>query len=78
MELDVWKPSILQNPLVEGGNGVGVIHLPGERGGEQIGVLRVFFVLLNEQVDGLLGDGHLKNLNLRFSYGIILKNSLTN
>ena len=57
MEPKAFQASIFQNPLVEGGHRVRVIHASGAGGGEHPGIVRVLSALLDQEVYGILGDG---------------------
>lgn len=58
VEPNAGKSRVLQDTLVECGDGIRMVHFPGGTGWEQVGALRVFGVFLDEEVYRLLWDGH--------------------
>ena len=69
VERDVFQVGILKNFLVELSHGVRVVHLPGGRRREHILAVRVFAVLLDQEVYRLLGDGDPSHGGLGFRAG---------
>ncbi len=60
------QPCVLKDFLVEVDHRVGMVHLPSGRGGKEVGAVRVFLMLLNQQVHRFLRDGHLPHRGLCF------------
>ena len=58
VETDVFQSSVLEDLLVELHHRVGVVLLASGGRGEHIGVIRMLFVFLDQQVYRLLRDGH--------------------
>lgn len=61
VKFQVGEPRILQDLLVDVHHRVGVVHLAGYQGGKLAGIVRVFVMLLDQQVDGILGDRYQSN-----------------
>ena len=51
VKADVGEPGVLQELLMEVYHRVRVVHFPGDRGGEQVGAVRVLIMLLDQQVN---------------------------
>ena len=58
MKFQVWKSRILQNFFVDVYHRVWMVHLAGNGRWEEVGTVGMFAVLRDEQVNGLLRDGH--------------------
>ena len=56
VQVDVRKAGGVEDFVVDGGHGVGVLHAEGDRGGEHIFNFRVLFVLFFENVYRFLGQ----------------------
>lgn len=69
VEPNAGKSRVLQDTLVEGGDRVRMVHLPGGTGGEQIGILGVFVVLLDEKFYRLMRDRYLTDGGLGLGPG---------
>ena len=61
VEPDMLQPSVLQNLFVEFHHRVRVVHFACDWRGEHVLVVRVLAVLLDQQVDSILRDGHLSD-----------------
>ena len=59
VEADMFQLGIFQDFFMEFHHGVRVVHLPSDRRGEHIRVIRVFVVFLNQQVHRILWNGYL-------------------
>ena len=58
VEPEMPQSGVLQDLLVEVHHAVRVVHLPSERRRKQVGAVRVFVVLLDEQPHRCLGNRH--------------------
>ena len=59
MEPDMLQPRVLEYPLVECYDRVGVIHFSCSAGWEHPRIVGVFGVFLLQQLHGILRNGHL-------------------
>ena len=59
MKADMLQPRVLEDPLVECYDRVGVIHFSCSAGWEHPRIVGVFGVFLLQQLHGILRDGHL-------------------
>ena len=59
VEPKVFQTSILENPLMQRGYGIRVVHTSGAGGGEEPGIGWVLGVFSHQQLHRLLGDGDL-------------------
>ena len=59
VEPDMLQPRVLEDPLVECYDRVGVIHFSGSAGREHPRIVGVFGVFLLQQLHGILRNGHL-------------------
>ena len=69
VEADVLQSGILENFFVKFHHRVGVVHLPSSRRGEHIRVVRMLFMLLDQQVYCFLRDGYPANRGLGLGPG---------
>ncbi len=56
VETDVGEISVLENFLVDVHDGVRVVHLARDRGGEHIRIFRVLMMFRDQQINGILRD----------------------
>ena len=66
---DVLQVGIFEDLFVEFCYGVGMVHFSGGWGWEHVLVIRMFAVLLNQEVYGFLGDGHSADGGFGFGSG---------
>ncbi len=69
VQRNVLQGGILEDLLVQLGYRVRMVHLAGGGGWEHVLVIRMFAVLLNQEVYGFLGDGHSADGGFGFGSG---------
>ena len=69
VESDVFQPGVLQDLLMKVDHGIRVVPFASDRGGEHIGIARVRFMFLNQQVYRHLRDGDFSGRSLRLGTG---------